>query len=1211
MKSQSLLGRLSSAAFVALAAFAGATPNHPPLPSTLKGTLSAPAFVENKGQWSRHARYVAEGADVSLWITDDGPVYDFYKLDKAWRPGDGIRQRAVSMGLDGFHADSYSPESQLSGTLSYYYGRDKSHWATDVHRFGSLVARDSKDGLAVRYYFDQGSPRYDILVPAGFDPDSLTANLTGADSAAILPNGNLQIETSLGTVEEQNLTAYQEIDGQRVQVACAMTVANKKVGFKVGAFDPTEPLVIDPLVFSTYLLPPAYNAMFLQAGSAQINAIAFDGSGNILAAGTVVFPDYQEPPEGNIVFGYVCGFVCKLNPTATSMIYEIYSSPNPDPLPPDGPTYETSMLGLAADPAGDALVYGTATNYEIPITAGALWPTDSATYLDKFFLMKLNPSGSLIYSTYIDSTNQTGLGGIASDAAGDAYLYGSTTNPSFPTTAGAFETAYPGVDALGNAPAVVFKVNPTGTALLYSTFMEQLHPFEAPGDGIYEPFFVLLNNNIAVDAAGEAMVIGDADAGFPTLAASMAGSLNAGVTESGLVAKLNPSGTGLVYATYLDAKGETEPSTISCDAAGNALMVAGTGDQSFPYTTPVTYYYGNATLKLNSVGSELFAVPSFQEMNAALDASGNIYMVGNAPAGLPTTPDAFQLVCPNGQYESSPYIMIVDPTATDILYCSYIGGSTLSYLYNSHGTSEAASSLVVSPSGNALIAGSTASVNFPTTSGVVAPGPNWPTETPNYGGLAGFLCEFTLGTVGAGIKLSAINTGGGAMVYASVAITSKAPKGGVIAVLTSSSPAATMPASVEIPAGAMSARFSIKTSPVTVITPVTISAKIGTSVMKESLTLSPATFQKFSLSESSVIGGQGSKAELVFGQKAPSSGDPVILSAAAPVNIPSLEIVPNGESSLTFSFGTEGVSSPVTVPIKATFGTTTFTASVSVQPAPLESVGAERAKVVGGNGVIGVVALDGLAGPTGAVVTLSSSGPATLPASTKILTGKSAAEFSISTQAVSAVSTVKIAAAYGSTTKYTVIEVEPASLAGLSVAPETLHSGQFLYGTLSMNGKTGPNGATILLTPSTYLSIPSTVKVAAGSSLVRVPIEALGVDTELSTTFKATYGSETLTASVTIEPASLASFSLAASSVVGGKDTTGTITFNGPTGPKGAIVSLVGAGPISVSHVIVVPAGKNSMTFPIGTTSVTSATTVYLTVSYGESSLTQKLTVTP
>ena len=244
----------------------------------------------------------------------------------------------------------------------------------------------------------------------------------------------------------------------------------------------------------------------------------------------------------------------KLNPTGTVLIYSTYL----------GGGSSDGGSGIAVDAAGDAYVTGS-TLGGFPTTVGA-FQTTSTGGVDAF-VTKLNSTGTgLLYSTYLGGSYVDFGGGIAVDAAGNAYVTGSTYSSDFPITIGAFQTTH--FDHYENV--FVTKLNPTGTGLLYSTYIGG----SSSGDA---------GQSIAVDASGNAYITGYAvSTDFPTtigaFQTSNAGGLDAFITQ------LNPTGTALLYSSFLGGNGQDISAGIAVDASGNVYIAGYTQSGNFPTT---------------------------------------------------------------------------------------------------------------------------------------------------------------------------------------------------------------------------------------------------------------------------------------------------------------------------------------------------------------------------------------------------------------------------------------------------------------------------------------------------------------------------------------------------------------------------------------------------------------------------------------------------
>ena len=454
-----------------------------------------------------------------------------------------------------------------------------------------------------------------------------------------------------------------------------------EVGFQVAAYDASKPLVIDPVLsYSTYL------------GGSDVDVgfgIAVDASGNAYVAGITYSTDF---PTTAGAFQATSGgdsdvFVTKLNPTGSSIVYSTYLG---------GSGLDDEAVGIAVDTAGNAYVTGLTQSGDFPTTAGAVQPTFGGGFFNTF-VAKLNPSGSaLVYSTYL-GVGTNNANGIAVDPAGNAYVTGSTDS-ALPTTAGAVQPTFGG----GPNDAFVMKLNPSGSALVYSTHL---------GGSDFEAGF-----GIAVDAAGNAYVTGQTgSSNFPTTAGAVQPTF-AGGFRSVFVTKLTPNGSGFAYSTYLGGSNDDIGFSVAVDTTGNAYVTGNASSADFPTTAgavqPTFAGFADAFVaKLNRTGSELVystylgGSSQDQGLGIAVDTLGNAHVTGlTLSVDFPTTPGAVQTPTPSGFFPT--FVTKLDPTGSALVYSTYLGGSSLSGI-----------ALDTLPNPNAYVTGHGISTDFPTTPG--------------------------------------------------------------------------------------------------------------------------------------------------------------------------------------------------------------------------------------------------------------------------------------------------------------------------------------------------------------------------------------------------------------------------------------------------------------------------------------------------------------
>ncbi len=360
---------------------------------------------------------------------------------------------------------------------------------------------------------------------------------------------------------------------------------------------------------------------------------------------------------------------------------------------------------IALDSAGNAYVTGYTYSSNFPTTSGAFQSTCNICLGDfgDAFLTKLNPAGtSVVYSTYLGGSLGATALGVAIDQTGSAYVTGYTASTDFPVTAGAFQTTCYVTYSYCNS-AFVTKINPAGSALVYSTYLS--------GSGGSSA------NGIALNSSGNAFVTGLAGNNFPvtpdafqTTCGSSCSTLADG---SAFVTALNSTGNALLYSTYVG--GLDTGAAIAVDQTGDAYIAGTVGSSSLPVTPgafQVNYAGGGAdgfVTKLNSSGSALVystyigGASLDYGQTIAVDASGNAYLGGETFSdAFPTTPGAFQTTF--GGVTSKAFLTKLNPAGSALIYSSFVGGSTgYNDIYG----------VAVDSEGNAYVTGYTQSTDFP------------------------------------------------------------------------------------------------------------------------------------------------------------------------------------------------------------------------------------------------------------------------------------------------------------------------------------------------------------------------------------------------------------------------------------------------------------------------------------------------------------------
>jgi hypothetical protein len=358
---------------------------------------------------------------------------------------------------------------------------------------------------------------------------------------------------------------------------------------------------------------------------------------------------------------------------------------------------ENAGLDITVDALGNAYVTGYTLHLSFPTTVGSFDTTHNGSR--DAFVTKLNPSGSaLVYSTFLGGFGQDIGRGIAVDITGSAFVTGLTSSTNFPATVGSIDTTHNG----GMFDAFVTKLNPDGSALLYSTFLGGVE-----FDG---------GNDIAVDTSGNAYVAGHTQSdSFPTTAGAFDTTHSPNENLDVFVTKLNSAGSALLYSTFLGGSNGALSPGIAVDTSGSAYVTGTTSSADFPTTIGAFDTTPDATsdvfvTKLNQAGTALIYSTVLGDSglessdNIAIDTSGSVYVAGTTSSpNFPTTVGAFDTTYNGGMFDA--FVTKLNPAGSALVYSTFLGGVDL----------DAGDGIAVDTSGSAYITGFTLSPDFPMT----------------------------------------------------------------------------------------------------------------------------------------------------------------------------------------------------------------------------------------------------------------------------------------------------------------------------------------------------------------------------------------------------------------------------------------------------------------------------------------------------------------
>jgi hypothetical protein len=671
-------------------------------------------FLANQGQADPQVRFLSRGSNYSLFLTDNEAVL-------------ALESSTIHMQLAGANAN-VAPVGvgPLPGHSNFIFGNDSTKWQTDVPSYGRVEYRDIYPGITLNYHgTGSGRLEYDFTVAAGADPGDIRLHFAGADSITLDSAGDLVLPSAAGDILERAPVMYQHIGSTRRAVGGGYEIdSDGEISFRVGAYDPSSPLIIDPVLdYSTYL-----------GGSSEdvVKSVAADAAGNVYLTGYTFSADFPTlgglgaPPArvGNpfLFGGGEVAFVTKLDP-AGKVVYSTYVGGS-GAINFVGGISGDQGLGIAVDPTGEVYVTGLTYSLDFPsVNAFQPRPTDPGNG----FLLKLNAAGSnLVFSTYLEGAAQGTA--VALDTAGNVYVAGQG---DIPTTPGALLMPAP---TFGTATAVpasfVEKLSPDGDQVVYATLVPGTEESVAPfgSGGVLVATGVV--HAIAVDAAGEVYVTGETfqHAG-PVLNAAQ--SAFGGGRGDAFVSKINAAGSALIYWTYLGGQDEESASAIALDTSGSAYITGTTQSNDFPTVNAFQSAFGGGS---NGFAGDAFVAQLSPDGSAlqfstylggsgtdtgtgiALDGAGNVYVTGQAGASDFPAFRALQLAFGGdlsqsafgggfGQGDAFVASLRVQPGgALALNYSTFLGGS---------GT-DGGNGIAVTPTGDAVVAGFTTSTDFPT-----------------------------------------------------------------------------------------------------------------------------------------------------------------------------------------------------------------------------------------------------------------------------------------------------------------------------------------------------------------------------------------------------------------------------------------------------------------------------------------------------------------
>lgn len=559
------------------------------------------------------------------------------------------------------------PASRLSTHVNEYSGSNANDWRVQVPTYGGLTYHELYPGVDLYYSGTEGHLKGTYTVAPGANPAVIRWSYNSGTTLAVNNStGDLNVAVDgEAALKEQAPVAWQEINGQRVPVSAAYTIAaDGTVGFTLGRYDLNHPLIIDPTiayetVYSVGSLDFGVDIAVNDKGQAWVvaytlveqdavvlkldtdgtvlfttslqgsgidegHSIKLDAQGNAIITGRTLSSDFPVlkaiQPTLN---GFSDAFVTKLAAADGSLVFSTYL----------GGSNAERGYGLALNGAGDIYLTGGTKSVDYP----TLNPIQESLNISQqcfcfdAYVSVLSADGQmLLYSTYFGGGKDDFGWDIDVDGANNIYFTGETMSMNFPVV-NALQTFFGGVQDV-----FVTRFSADGSAVNYSTYLG--------GENVERV------RGIAVDAAGYAHVGGmTGSAGFPTTPGSFQPNFAGGIDACGsppfeptrncydaFASKIAPDGSEFAYSTYLGGDDDDEGTALALSYDGSVYLTGYSYSNNFPGGAGLIFI-----TRLDSTGSNLAytftpAVNSAAGHGAAVDSDGNIYVTGsnNVPADV-------------------------------------------------------------------------------------------------------------------------------------------------------------------------------------------------------------------------------------------------------------------------------------------------------------------------------------------------------------------------------------------------------------------------------------------------------------------------------------------------------------------------------------------------------------------------------------------------
>ena len=667
-----------------------------------------PTYIKNLGQWDQKIQYLARTPNMDVWVTNKGIVFDAFTYNKQEQ---NIVRKGTVLTMD-FHNSNpivSSSKEKSSSVFNFYYGKEK-NWKENVPSFNQVLLHEIYNGIDAMLLFDGSQPRYDFIVKPGANPKDIKFTFGGEVLATYDKDHEVQINTILGSLVNSKLLAYQIIDGKKITVPCffdaTLTSNGVEMSFDVGQYDNTKSLIIDPVVYFSFLGT---------AGAEEIKSMKVASDKSIVIAGWTTsgtFPtstgSYQEISNA----GETEAFITRLNPTMGTVLYSTY------------------IGGSGADTINKIVLDVDNNIYCVGTTTSADFPTSAVSANKNFggqsdaFVTKFNFDGTLRFSTYYGGNGVEYGNAIAINAGNEPFIVGATFSANLPKTAVSVDDSYN-----GGGDGFIAKFDANGATLITSSYLG----VAGQGNANQSPSDFDCAYDIAIAPNGTIHIVGETSSGsFPSMPPTSFNppftpfdrSYNGGTDA--FILKMVAQASSYMYSTFFGANGDDKAIAVATTSDNLAVVLGTTNSTTSFGAVPsgfqtaksgmTDFFIAEFNLQVKPNSFTYFGSNSDEiGTDIAIDqTNGDIYISGSTnSSGMAIIGSDFQTT----NIGTDGYIAQFNSTLLELKYSTFVGGTGF----------DRVNEIIVDNAGDIYYAGISSANNLPKST-------MWPSYQGTYNG---------------------------------------------------------------------------------------------------------------------------------------------------------------------------------------------------------------------------------------------------------------------------------------------------------------------------------------------------------------------------------------------------------------------------------------------------------------------------------------------